>query len=382
MANWRAPDTVSAFAANPLAKRADDGKVRAMNRWPIERINAWHAAQPWRVGCNFVPSTAINQIEMWSDDSFDIETIARELGWARDLGFNAMRIYLHDRPWARDPNGFKRRIDRVLHEADIRGIGALVVFFDDCWHEPTDGPQPAPRPGVHNSGWARSPGKQRLLDRSSWGELEAYVSDVVDAFARDRRVLAWDAYNEVTNIWMPSLSLSETDRTAAWAAIEAERPAQAAAAFDLMERTCAWIRARDPEQPVTVGVWNHPDDELNDRLVALSDFISFHHYRSPDSLEGLIERLLIHDRPLWCTEYLSRRDGALFETHLPIFKRHRIAAFNWGLVDGKSQTKFAWTDPPGIAEADPWFHDILHANGVPYAPDEVAFMKKLLLETE
>ena len=55
-------------------------------RWSRDRANEWYAAQPWLVGCNFIPSTAINQLEMWQGPTFDPKTIGRELGWAADLG--------------------------------------------------------------------------------------------------------------------------------------------------------------------------------------------------------------------------------------------------------------------------------------------------------
>ena len=62
--------------------------------WSKEKATAWYAAQAWPSGCNFQPSTAINQIEMWSDETFDAATIDRELGWAEGLGFNTMRVFL------------------------------------------------------------------------------------------------------------------------------------------------------------------------------------------------------------------------------------------------------------------------------------------------
>lgn len=30
-------------------------------RWSQEKANSWYSTQPWLVGCNFQPSTAINQ---------------------------------------------------------------------------------------------------------------------------------------------------------------------------------------------------------------------------------------------------------------------------------------------------------------------------------
>ena len=78
-----------------------------MGRWGAERAWQWHAAHPWLVGCNFVPSTAINGVAMWQQVSFDPETICRELGWAADLGFNSVRVFLNFVVWEDDPEGFK-----------------------------------------------------------------------------------------------------------------------------------------------------------------------------------------------------------------------------------------------------------------------------------
>src|SRR6516162_4714676 len=83
-------------------------------RWSEEKANAWYRKQPWLVGCNFIPSSAINQLEMWQADTFDPKTIDRELGWAAGLGFNSVRVFLHDLPWKEDSKGFLQRIDRFL----------------------------------------------------------------------------------------------------------------------------------------------------------------------------------------------------------------------------------------------------------------------------
>ncbi|QMW22408.1 glycoside hydrolase family 5 protein [Sandaracinobacteroides saxicola] len=346
-------------------------------RWSAARANAWAAARPWYVGCNFLPSTAINQIEMFAADSFDAMTIDRELGWAAALGFNAVRVYLHDLLWTEDAEGFLGRLDAFLHIADRHGIAALVVLFDDCWHEPRAGRQPDPVPGVHNSGWARSPGRDTLLDRGRWPVLEAYVTAVVRRFADDRRIIGWDVYNECTNIYMPAMALPRAERKLAMAELMRDRPAQSDAAIALLHAAFGWVRTVDPSQPLTAGSW-HEDEGLNATLHGLSDIISFHNYKPVETLEAELARLKAFGRPLWCTEYLNRRENCLFETHLPLFHRERVGCWNWGLVDGRSQTKYAWSDPAGGPEPDPWFHDILHANGAPYRDDEAAFLKATL----
>src|SRR5512133_1841758 len=131
--------------------------------WPVEQAWEWYRQQPWLVGCNFIPSTAINQLEMWQADSFDMKTIDRELGWAAAIGFNSMRVFLHDLVWQADAEGFKQRIKQYLAVAERHGILTMFVFFDDCWNtDPHLGRQPEPIPGVHNSGWVQSPGVKKV----------------------------------------------------------------------------------------------------------------------------------------------------------------------------------------------------------------------------
>ena len=348
---------------------------RRDHRWTPAEARTWYDTQPWRVGCNFLPSTAINQIEFWSAATFDAHTIDRELGWAHDAGFDTMRVYLHDLAWEQDPGGFLDRVDRYLAIADRHGICTLLVIFDDCWHEPEPGPPPAPRPGVHNSGWLQSPGRRAMAQPGWQARLEAYVGAVVGRFAEDPRVFAWDLFNEPTNDFLPILGLPAGEREDEERALAAARAERRAGSFELLEGVFAWARAARPAQPLTAGIWSD-DPELNERLVALSDVISFHHYRSGASLERQIERLRVHERPLLCTEYLARTTGCTFQSHLPVFARERVACWNWGLVDGKSQTKYSWTERLD-GEPEVWFHDVFERDGRPWRQAEIELIREL-----
>src|SRR5512138_2697088 len=99
--------------------------------WTKDQANQWHAKQPYFVGANFTPSTAINQLEMWQEETFDPETIRRELGFAAGIGMNIMRVYLHDLLWEQDSRGFCQRINRYLEIANSLRIKTLFVLFDD-----------------------------------------------------------------------------------------------------------------------------------------------------------------------------------------------------------------------------------------------------------
>src|SRR5438105_10712568 len=168
--------------------------------WPAEKANAWYAKQPWLVGSNYIPTDAINQLEMWQADTFNPAEIEKELGWAESLGMNTMRVFLHDLLWQQDAAGFQKRIDSFLTIASRHHIRPLFVLFDSCWDPlPRLGPQHPPTPGVHNSGWVQSPGAAALADTGQQPRLKAYVQGVVAAFAKDDRVLAWDLWNEPDN---------------------------------------------------------------------------------------------------------------------------------------------------------------------------------------
>ncbi len=225
------------------------------------------------MGCNFIPSTAVNQLEMWQADTFDVHTIDRELGWAADIEFNSVRVFLHDLVWQAEPETFKQRIDTFLGTASRHNIRTVLVIFDDCWNdEPKLGRQPAPLPGVHNSGWMQSPGSQGVLGRN-WARLERYVSDIVGAFGRDPRVLFWDLYNELGNNGHGVNSLP------------------------LLQAAFGWARAMDPIQPLTAGIW-FDQLELNEFQTSASDIITFHHYHHVTSLQEWITRLRAANRPL------------------------------------------------------------------------------------
>lgn len=341
-------------------------------RWTEERANAWYAEQPWLVGCNFLPSTAINQLEMWQEKTWDPATIDRELAWAEVLGFNTVRVFLHDLLWEAGPEAFAGRIDAFLGIAERHGIGPMLVLFDDCWHDGAKlGTQPEPVPGRHNSGWLQSPGHSVIAAGTEMPRLEAYVKGVVSAFGSDERVLAWDLYNEVTNWFLPMQSLPEAERAAAFQAALRRRTEGMPKHLELLDLAFEWARAAGPGQPLTAGSFL-PDQELNTRLAEASDIITFHCYENVERLSALIESLRKHNRPLICTEYMARTLGSDFRAHLPVYRRERIGCYNWGLANGKSQTHIAWT-----GESDRWFHDIFHADGTPYDTDEVAFIREM-----
>jgi Cellulase (glycosyl hydrolase family 5) len=343
-------------------------------RWTEARASEWYRNQPWLVGANYVPANAINQLEMWQADTFDPKRIDTELGWAAAVGMNTMRVFLHDLLWQQDADGFKKRIDEFLKIADRHGIRPMFVLFDSVWDPfPQLGKQRAPKPGVHNSGWIQGPGAKALQDASQYPRLEAYVKGVVGAFANDRRVLAWDIWNEPDNMNRP--------------AYEKHEPAnKVELVLALLPRVFEWARAAKPQQPLTTGVWKgdwSSEEKMTemDRLqIALSDVVSFHNYDAGEEFEKRIGWLRRYKRPLLCTEYMARGNKSTFQGSLPIAKKEGVAAYNWGLVIGKTQTHLPWDSwQKAYIDREPpvWFHEVFKADGTPYRQEEVDLIRRL-----
>jgi hypothetical protein len=349
--------TPGAHAQKVKTKTKGVATATADTRWTAAKANAWYRTQPWRSGANFIPSTAINQLEMWQAATFDPTTIDRELGWAEGIGFNTMRVFLHSLAWQQDPAGFKQRVGQYLAIADKHHIQTMFVLFDDCWNsDPKIGVQPAPKTGIHNSGWLQDPGDPASRDSATFMQLRPYVTDVLTSFAHDKRILLWDLYNEPGN------------------------KGKGATSLPLLRNTFAWASAVRPDQPLSAGLWNFDPEYqgLNTFQATHSDVITYHCYDEAVIHQRLIAALATHARPLLCTEYMARLRNSRFSNTLPLLKKYNVAAINWGLVEGKTNTKYAWETPlPDGSEPIEWFHEVFRHDGTPYRQDETDLIRNL-----
>ena len=341
--------------------------------WSADKINDWYESQQWLVGCNYLPSTAINQLEMFQEESFDFETNKREIGWASDIGFNSLRIYLHDLLW-QDKKSFKNQLNKTLTLCKNYNLKPILVLLDDC-HRPFPklGKQPLPVKGVHNSGWKQSPGHKIVKEIAEGNtdeeaRLKIFIQEVLDDFRDDETILLWDLYNEPGQFGIGDQSNV------------------------LLNKVWDWAYEVRPSQPLTACL----DGTIGDKNIQInrekSDVISFHVYEHQKVLP-IINELKEIGRPMICTEYMAREFGTTFEFTLPIFKEHNIGAFNWGFVAGKSQTHFGWetilkikelkdkgefiNEGETIPEPSVWFHDIFRKDGSAYDQAEIDFIKRI-----
>jgi hypothetical protein len=357
-----------------------NSKYSIEKRWTEEKAWQWQDEFGWRAGTNFNPSTAINQLEFWQEDSFDLETIERELAWSSELGMTLHRVYLHNLLWDQDSIGFLQRLDAYLQKADQFNIKTMFVLLDDVWHPvPKLGIQPDPIPHVHNSGWVQAPGAEILGDSLRHDELKNYIKGVVNHFANDKRVIAWDLYNEPDNV------ATQPGR------VDLEVKNKYSFSYALLKKTVKWAREVNPSQPLTMGLWKGEVSHwgildslrpLERFMIENSDIISFHAYEGdPEIVSKKIELLKGYNRPLVCTEYMARTNGSTFEKILPILKENQVGAINWGFVAGKSNTIYPWSSWNESFDSVPktWFHDVYLPDKTPFSDKEIEFIKAQLL---
>ena len=345
-----------------------------MEKWDKEKAFEWYKKQGWIVGCNYLPSNAINQLEMFQTETYDEEINKKELSWAKDLGFNSVRVYLHDLLW-NEPKVFKKNLNQFLDICQSLEIKPTLVLFDDC-HRPFPklGKQPRPVRGVHNSGWKQSPGMalvHEIHENNKHAEiprLKKFVQELLHDFNDDERILMWDIYNEPGQFGIGEKAIT------------------------LLELVWKWALEVRPSQPLTACLDGSVGKDVIKCNGNNSDVITFHTYEG-EKLQETIDRLAKFERPLICTEYMAREFGSTFEFSLPIFRENKVGCFNWGLVAGKSQTHFGWStildlkkkkeegdfleDGEAIPEPEVWFHDILRVDGSPYNEEEVRFIKQI-----
>ena len=352
-------------------------------RWSEERAWEWKEENGWMVGANFNPSTSINQLEFWQENTYDIETIERELEWSAELGMNLHRVYLHNLLWDQDSLGLLKRVEKYLEIADSNDIKTLFVLLDDCWHPvPKLGKQPDPLPFIHNSGWVQAPGSAILGDSLRHQEIKNYIKGVMSHFADDKRIVGWDLYNEPGNA--TPFDPRYPDRGP-------EVKDKDIYTLSLLKKSFKWAREVNPSQPITTSVWKGSGadkdwsklDSLSDLsrfTLSNSDVISFHTYGNIEEMRLRIDQLEKFNRPILCTEYLARGQGSTFQAMLPLLKEKQISAINWGFVAGKTNTVFPWSSWQEDFDSLPkiWHHDIYLSDKTPYDQNEIDFLKEIL----
>ena len=344
-------------------------------QWTAGTASDWYARQPWIIGANYIQSNTVNQIEMWQADTFDGDRIDMELGWAERLGINTLRVSLSETVWARDSSGMQSRMGKLLKIADKHKMRVIFVLFDSSGDPyPEWGHQRQPKPGVRNSLWVQSPGAKGLTDPKQVEEALSYAEDLVAAFSIDKRVLAWDVWNEPDNLNATSYANSEL-------------PNKLEIVQNLLPKVFQYVRAGVPTQPVTSGLWKgdwsseaalSPIEKIQ---IEKSDIISFQNYDGPEEFEKRVKWLQAFHRPVICTGFLARNQGSSIEAILPIALKYDIGALVGDLVQGKTQRWLpwdSWQKPYVDREPPVWSQDLFLTTGPLYRKQDADVIRQMI----
>lgn len=325
-------------------------------RWTIEKANAWYAKQPWILGCNYVPTYAVNQLEMWQKSTFDPKIIDEELALMAKTGMNTVRVFVHDLLWKEEKTDFYANINTFFDLCEKHAIRVGFNFFTNGGKEPSvRGPQPLSPPKVHNGEWRQTPGKERVMHKpENWGWMEDYIMETMEYFRNDPRILFWDLFNEPYNSGDRHHTLG------------------------FLRLLWTWARRIETPIPLTSAIQGMHLTPIAVFLAENSDILSFHCYSNAKTMEKLVTLLSEFRRPLICKEWLARgsRNCTVFDI-LPIFKKYRVGALNWGLIPGKLQTQYPWGWDETKGEPEVWFHDLYREDHTPYDPKEIELFRKL-----
>ena len=356
--------------------------------WPKEKAWEWYNAQPWIRGCNYMPASAANRMDMWQElgSKERFEEMDRELALAASIGFNTVRVILAEDgfgAWYFEHDDFMKNVEKFLAVCARHNIRAIVCLGNDCsrpkqlWSIPKPGPQPCD--------WGYHGGRKQSQHGSFPGAI-GYISaddpelkpkffgmceEILSKYRDDDRILFWNIWNEPGNNGRGKVS----------APLVREM-------FEL-----AW--RLDVKQPCAADVWNGKLEPTMDTAegvaAALSDIVSFHCYGSMSVQAKLVAELREKfARPMVNTEWLARIFGCDVQDCYPYFAQERIGCTCWGFVAGKYQTYEPWESTWSTVEKGggrsykmtKWFHDLFRPSFRPYDPEEINVISRINAEMD
>ncbi len=245
---------------------------------------------------------------------------------AKQLGFNSVRFWIPGRNAEEAIAGLKAMI------ADARECGMTV--------------SPVVR-NIHDWFYEHyNRGEEQPLEL-----YEKFIKRLVGAFRGEERIVMWDVWNE-PDVW-------DDDRTR----LE----------MDIIIRIADWCHEADATQPITSSIfWDTTDKspiehEWRRKAESKMDLHNFHSYElarsQPDNGEDLIRQLQeIGNRPLVCTEILTRTNGSGMARSLAVLARYGAHFYSWGLYANDSNWDIRW-HTSAYDPYDPMFHNVLYADG-------------------
>ena len=289
-----------------------------------------------RIGSNYTPSYAVNQVQFWHD--FRPEIVEKELAAARKyFGISTLRVYLHDINFFEEKQVLLANLETFLSVCAKHRIKPGFVFFDGCHrHEGIFLDRPTePVSGYHNGRWAQSP-QARDIDPDNLDKFKPYVQEIIRTHRTDQRVLFWEIHNE------PPPGDEYRDR--------------------LKRAGYHWAKEAKPTQPVLnceKGSRGWGDCEVTD----IVDAHVYSHAHGPlrDLSDINPEKGTVFTEAGARWKASRRNFGGPIDMVSWLTQRRRQGKSTpgmylcWELMVGNSNCRWHWIDKPGAAEPEiPW----------------------------
>ena len=143
-------------------------------------------------GAIYIPAKAFNTWQQWK--YYDYKETERDFEYARSIGLNSLRIWLNYEYWLENPKRHIESLEHMLDTADKKGIKVLLALFDSCGIENTKAHREDRNPKTAIA--VRSPSLAVSRNKDRWKEPERFVNAIMERFASDKRILAFEIMNE------------------------------------------------------------------------------------------------------------------------------------------------------------------------------------------
>ncbi len=282
----------------------------------------------WIKGANYIPSYARNSVEIWRD--YDKDIVEKELGYAKRLGLNSVRVFLSHVVYKNDPSKFLENLLHLVRFSNTLGIYTMPVVWDSCFREDE------PTIDLDDNRWYPNPGVMYLTEEH-WDGQKEYAMDIINLLDNEPGLLMWDIHNE------PTVTTYIEEYTGK------ELEEHTRIIWTYVKHYCDFFR-ENSNSFVTVGTAKPADIDI---IADHCDVLSFHDYSHTkgqvDSEFKLAKKLgEKYGKAVFCSEMSCNSRANPYDITIEIANNNELGYFMWELMIGRS----FWNDRHGIVYPD------------------------------
>lgn len=303
----------------------------------------WTEKQAWDWQKKVGVIKGFNQAELPYPGMTQEEVIKK----AHEIGLNSLRLWIPGR-------------DTKEKIVNLRGIIKLCEKYDMTVSPVLT----VPIPDVYYS--------SNGTDEHALKSMETYTKEMVGAFAKEKRVIMWDLWNEPGNVdFNPSNDMNRFIQH-----------------LRAIAKITVWAREMNPVQALTSSIFWRDDilerdanqtSKLSWEVEGMMDVHNLHNYACSRDHKGYIQKMIhalrqISNRPIVSTECLTRTNNSGLSRTFATFEKENVNFYLWGLYINDANWSVAWNR----STYDPYdkpFHDLLRPDGVPIDARDIELIR-------